>query len=540
VAGKVQVYDTTLRDGAQGEGISFSLEAKVRLARRLDESGVDYVEGGFAGANDKEQAFFRRILHAPLKRARLVAFGSTRRVKTTVRRDPYMKSLLDAGTAAIAVYGKASDLHVRDVLRTTEKENLAMVADTVAFFKKHGREVFFDAEHFFDGYKAQPEFAMKVLEAAASAGADWLVLCDTNGGSLPEEVNSVTRAVVGRFNVRVAIHAHDDAGLAAANSLVAVRAGAAMVQGTVNGYGERCGNANLCTILPTLQLKMGCACLPLARLAELRKLSLFVSDLVNVKHDTRAPYVGQSAFSHKGGPHVNAVMKNPRTFEHVKPEQVGNQRRNLVSELSGGANVLLKAVELGMGREHSHENVRDVLKALKRLENKGYAFEAADASFRILIQKVLKEHKSFFDLEGFRVIVEKRGKDQPCLSEATIKVRVNREVEKTAAEGDGPVNALDKALRKALTRFYPQLAQVFLTDFKVRILDPEEATAAKTQVLIESSDGVETWGTVGVSGNVIEASWEALVDSMEYKLFKEENGKASRGKKGRPVRGVSR
>ena len=525
---KIAIYDTTLRDGAQAEGISFSAGGKVRLVRRLDEFGVDYIEGGYAGSNAKDMAFFRDIRREKLAHAKVVAFGSTRRARTRVKDDGYVRSLIEAGTAVVTLVGKTWDLHVRDVLRTTEKENLAMISDTVAWLKDHGRQVFFDAEHFFDGYKENPDFAMAAVTAAVKAGADAVVLCDTNGGSLPHEVHAIVRQAVAALRVPVGIHAHNDMGLAVANSLEAVRAGAVQVQGTINGYGERCGNANLCSILPTLELKMGLTCARKGQMALLRELSLFVDDQVNARPDTRAPYVGESAFSHKGGPHVNAVQKNPRTFEHIAPKAVGNERRVLISELSGGSSVLLKAIELGMGRRKLARGARDILAALKNLEHKGYAFEAADASFRILIQKVLKEHKPFFELEGFRVIVEKRGKNEPCVSEATVKVRVKGEMEQTVAEGDGPVNALDSALRKALMRFYPEIATVLLTDFRVRILDPEEATAATTRVLIESSDGVERWGTVGVSENIIEASWEALVDSVEYKLFREEERRARR------------
>jgi 2-isopropylmalate synthase len=367
---------------------------------------------------------------------------------------------------------------------------------------------------------------MRALQAAVDGGADVLVLCDTNGGRLPHEIHEITAAVVDAFNTPVAVHVHNDIGLGVANSLEGVRAGAIQIQGTINGFGERSGNANLCPIIANLELKLGYACVREGALSELREVSLFVDDLTNQRHDPRAPYIGRSAFAHKGGQHVNAVQKNPITFEHIAPEAVGNERRILVSELSGGSNVLLKAIEMGVGKSATKEDTREILKALKELENKGYAYEAADASFHILIQKVLKEHVPFFELEGFRVIVEKRGKDEPCLSEATIKVRVSGEMEQTVAEGDGPVNALDSALRKALTRFYPAIAEVLLTDYRVRILDPSEATAAKTQVVIESSDGKTTWGTVGVSENIIEASWEALVDSMEYKLFHEEESQS--------------
>jgi len=521
-ADKIILYDTTLRDGAQGQGISFSDTGKLRLVKRLDAFGVDYIEGGYPGSNERDMAFFREVREQNLSHAETVAFGMTRRAKRRVQEDEQVASLLAAEAPAVCVVGKAWDLHVRDVLRTTAEENLAMISDTVSYLKEKGREVFFDAEHFFDGYKDDPGFAMQVLAAAAAAGADVLVLCDTNGGCLPDEVYRITGEAVRAVKAPVGIHVHDDMGLAVANTLEAVRAGAAQVQGTINGFGERCGNANLCSILPALQLKMGRRCVSDEKLADLRELSAFVYDLVNLRPDPKAPYVGRNAFSHTAGLHVDAVRKNPRTFEHIEPERVGNARHTLISELSGRSSVLLKAVELGAGRRQSKETVRGILTALKDLERKGYAFEAADASFRMLIQKVLKEHKPFFELEGFRVIVEKRGKDAPCLSEATIKVKVSGETEQMVAEGEGPVNALDRALRKALIRFYPEIARVFLTDFRVRILDPEEATAATTRVLIESSDGEATWGTVGVSENIIEASWEALVDSVEYKLFREE------------------
>ena len=527
---RISIYDTTLRDGAQGEGISFSAMGKLMLAKRLDAFGVDYIEGGFPGSNPKDMEFFSAIKKENLSHSKIVAFGSTRRARTKVKADPLVRSLIDAGTPTVTVFGKTWKLHVRDVLRTSVRENLAMISDTVGYLKDKGREVFFDAEHYFDGCKDDPDFALQVLETVEAAGADCIILCDTNGGSLPEEIYDLTRAAAGRVGIPLGIHTHNDSGLAVANTLSAVRAGAVQVQGTMNGYGERCGNANLCTVIPTLKLKMGLPCIHSRKLARLRDLSVFVDDMINLRPDSRAPYVGRSAFAHKGGPHVNAVKKNPVSFEHIQPEKIGNKRNVLISELSGGSSVLLKAVELGASGATSKEDAREILNNLKALEHKGYAFEAADASFRILIQKVLKKHKSFFDLEGFRVIVEKRGKDEPCISEATLKLRVKDEIEQTVAEGDGPVNALDGALRKALVRFYPEISKVQLTDFRVRILDPEDATAATTRVLIESSDGDDRWGTVGVSENIIEASWEALVDSVEYKLFKEEERKGSREK----------
>lgn len=519
---KVFIYDTTLRDGSQGEGISFSGSSKIQVALKLDAFGVDYIEGGYAGSNPKDMEFFHEIRKHNLRHAKIAAFGSTRRADIAVGEDDNVRRLIEAATPVVTIFGKTWQLHVTDVLRTSVAENRRMVFETVQFLKQQGREVIFDAEHFFDGYKDSPAFAMDVLKAAVEAGADAVVLCDTNGGSLPHEVFGITSEVVKAFPVPVGIHTHNDSGLAVATSLEAIRAGAAQVQGTINGYGERTGNANLCSIIPALELKMGCRAIPEGALKQLRGLSLFVDDLVNLRHDGKAPYVGASSFSHKAGMHVNAVQKNPRSFEHIPPESVGNERHILISEGSGSSSVLLKAIELGVDLKKSSPEVKEILEALKGLEKQGYSYEAADASFRILVQKVLRKHKSFFDLEGFRVVIQKGGKDMPCVSEATVKVRVGNEVEHCVAEGDGPVNALDSALRKALTRFYPAIEKVVLTDFRVRILDPEEATAAKTRVIIESSDGEQHWGTVGVSGNIIEASWEALVDSVEYKLFREE------------------
>ncbi|MCK5850819.1 MAG: citramalate synthase [Kiritimatiellae bacterium] len=519
---RVFIYDTTLRDGAQGAGVSFSGAGKLKFAKRLDAFGVDYIEGGYAGSNKKDMAFFEQIRKEELSHTKIVAFGSTRRANMKVKDDPMVACLLDAETEVVAVFGKTWKLHVMDVLRTTLEDNNAMIADTVGFLKERGKEVFFDAEHFFDGYKDDPDVAMGAVRSAVGAGADVIVLCDTNGGSMPDEIYRITHEVSESFGVPLSIHAHNDAGMAVANTIEAVRAGAVQVQGTINGYGERCGNADLCTILPNLVLKTGALCVPREKLADLRGLSGFVDDLINMRHNASAPYVGRNAFCHKGGPHIDGVEKNSKTFEHVEPDMVGNERRTLVSELSGGRSILLKAIELGIDGKKSKEETHEILDALKDMESKGYAFESADASFKILVQKVLKEHKPFFELAGFRVVVEKQGDTELLQSEATVKVRVDGKMEHTAAEGGGPVEALDSALRKALKRFYPEIAEVFLTDYRVSILDPDEATAAKTRVLIESSDGKTSWGTVGVSENIIEASWEALVDSVEYKLFKEE------------------
>ncbi len=522
---KVYIYDTTLRDGAQGEGISFSDTAKVRFAHLLDEFGVDFIEGGFAGSNPRDRRFFDDIRNERLAHACVTAFGSTRRVDVDAQGDPQLAGLLAAETEWVTIYGKSWLLHVRDVLRTTGDNNLQMIADTVGFLRAAGRRVLFDAEHFFDGYKDDPAYALGALRAALREGADGVVLCDTNGGCLPHEIFAVTQTVCATLpGVQVGIHTHNDSGLAVAASLEAVRAGARQVQGCVNGYGERTGNANLTTIIPALELKMGFACVGAERLRRLREVSLVTDDLANQRPDPRQPYVGRSAFSHKAGAHVNAVQKNTRTFEHIEPEAVGNQRHVLVSELSGAANVMMKAAELGTDFSGlDKERARAILDEVKRRENQGYSYESADGSFKILLQKVLNEHRPFFELEGFRVIVEKRGSDEPCLSEATVKVKVNGVTELTAGEGHGPVDALNAALRQALTRFYPEIEQITLTDYRVRILDPQEATRAMTRVLIESGDGARQWGTVGVSENIIEASWQALLDSIEYKLFETRN-----------------
>jgi len=522
---RIAIYDTTLRDGAQGEGISFSSAAKIRVAKRLDEFGVDYIEGGYAASNPKDMAFFKDIKKEKLTHAKVAAFGSTRRANTPVAEDVGTKALIEADTPVVTIFGKSWRFHVKEVLRVTEDENRKMIGDTVRFLKKHKKEVIYDAEHFFDGYKDSPEYALSTLKSAKEAGADMLVLCDTNGGTLPFEIFEITQEVIQRFGAAVGIHTHNDGELAVANSLEAVRAGAVQIQGTINGYGERCGNANLCSIIPALALKTGNDCLKKVSLKHLRDVSLFVDEMANVRPNRKSAYVGESAFAHKAGMHVDAVRKASRSFEHIEPESVGNERRILVSELSGASNVFLKAIEMGVALDKSSPEVKEILRELERLEKNGYEFEAAEASFKMLIQKVLKAHKPFFDLEGFRVIVEKRHKDEPCISEATIKLSVKGETELTVGEGDGPVDALNSALRNALTRFYPDIKEVFLTDYRVRILDPEEATAAKTRVIIESSDGAQTWGTVGVSGNIIEASWEALVDSVEYKLFLDEEEK---------------
>lgn len=517
------IYDATLRDGAQALGITFSPAGKLRLAHLLDDFGVPYLEGGFAGSNERDMQFFRDVAKERLSQIKVAAFGTTRRAGARVGEDEFVQALLRAETPVATIFGKCWRFHVREVLRTTCAENLDMVSETVAFLRARGREVVFDAEHFFDGYKDDPDYALAVLRRALEAGASALALCDTNGGSLPHEVFAAVSAVRAALGpgALLGIHAHNDSGLATANSVEAFRAGARMVQGCVNGYGERAGNADLTTLVPTLQLKLGAAAVPPERLATLRSLSRAVDDLANRRPDPRAPYVGDAAFSHKAGTHVAGVRRNPATFEHVPPESVGNERHVVLSELSGASNVLYRLKQAGAGAaDLSREEVRRIVGELKAREAEGYSFESADASFRILVQKALRAHRPFFELEGFRVIVEKRGGAEPCLSEATVKIRVGEHAEITAGESvNGPVDALDQALRKALSKFYPEIARIVLTDFRVRILDPKEATGATTRVLIESTDGERRWGTVGVSPNLIEAAWQALLDSVEYKML---------------------
>jgi len=516
----ITLYDCTCRDGAQAEGVSFSLQDKMDIARKLDALGIHYVEGGYPLSNEKDMAFFKAIREAPLRCARVSAFGSTRRARRKAEDDPGLAALVEAATPAVALVGKCWDLHVREVLRVSLEENLAMIADSVRYMKSKGVEVFFDAEHFFDGYKENPAYAMKTILAARDAGADALVLCDTNGGSLPFEVLEITGAVVKEIGGTIGFHGHNDSGCGVANTLAAVRAGATHVQGTVNGIGERTGNADLCQIVANLELKLGKRCLPSGNLARLTEVSRFVSEVANMPPNDSQPYVGLHAFSHKGGLHVDAVRKNPRTYEHVRPEAVGNERRILLSELSGSATVLAKMEKYRLA--HDPDLVKKVLKELQRLENIGYQFEAAEGSFALLVRRILGSERKFFELKGFRVIVEKRGPKGEPVTEATIKVEVGGAEELTAAEGDGPVNALDRALRKALERFYPSLKEMHLVDYKVRVINPAAATGARVRVVIESRDKDSIWGTVGVSENLLEASWQALVDSVVYKLSKDE------------------
>lgn len=516
---RVVIYDTTLRDGAQSKDISFSLFDKLRITEKLDSIGIPYIEGGWPGSNEKDTEYFKKVRSLSLRRSTIVAFGSTRRAYTPVEKDRNVRALLKAETEVVTLVGKSSEMQVLEALGIESDENLKMIYDTISYFKKKGRKVFYDAEHFFDGFKHNRKYALKTLKVAEEAGADCIVLCDTNGGSMPWEVEEAVKAAREEVKVPLGIHAHNDTGMAVANSCTAVMNGVVHVQGTINGIGERCGNADLCTIIPNLQLKMGYKCLEEEDLKMLTDVSLFVYEVANIAPNKQAPYVGVSAFAHKGGLHVSGIRKNPATYEHVNPELVGNVRRILVSELSGKSAIIRKAEEWGLDLKKSPEVVDKIVKLLKKKENEGFQYEGAEASLEILIKKYLKQHRRFFKLIGFRVMDEKRGERGVPFSEATVMVEVDGEIEHTVAEGNGPVNALDKALRKALEKFYPELKDVTLKDFKVRVLKESEGTAAKVRVLIESSDGKRRWGTVGVSHNIIEASWQALIDSIDYKLY---------------------
>ncbi len=520
----IRVYDTTLRDGTQAEDISLTVEDKLRIAQRLDSLGIHYVEGGWPGSNPRDIQFFREARSLRLEQAKLCAFGSTCRADVEPDDDASIQALLEAETPVVTIFGKSWDLHVEEALRISLDKNEELIEKSVAYLKRHVGEVVYDAEHFFDGYRANPEYALRTVEAAVRGGADVVVLCDTNGGSLPTDVRRVVGEVRERgISLPLGIHCHNDSELAVANTLVAVEAGVTHVQGTMNGFGERCGNANLVSILPNLSLKMGRSCLPADRLRRLREVSRFVDELANLQHNKHQPFVGDSAFAHKGGVHVSAVRRNPLTYEHIDPALVGNAQRVLISDLSGRANVLSKARELGLEIDEKSELAADVLEKGKRLESEGFLYEGAEASFEVLLKKSMGRHRKFFELIGFRVIDEKRHENEEPMAEATIMLRVDGVVEHTAAIGNGPVNALDAALRKALEKFYPAIRHVRLVDFKVRVLTSGGGTESRVRVLIESSDGAETWGTVGVSENIIQASWQALVDSIDYKLIRDED-----------------
>ncbi len=517
---EITIYDTTLRDGSQMEGVNFSIQDKIHIAQRMDEFGIDYIEGGWPGSNPKDEAFFEEAARLHWKHAKISAFGSTRRASNTVDNDRNMKLLIQSRAPVVTIFGKSWDLHVTEALRTTKSENIKMIEESVAYLKKQGREVIYDAEHFFDGYFSDPDYALETLEAACRGGADIMVLCDTNGGTLTHHLRGVFQEMQKRFHKRcpLGIHAHNDSGVAVANTIEAVLLGATQVQGTLNGYGERCGNADLCTIIANLQLKLDVQCVPPQQMRKLTDLSHFVSELANMRPDDYHPYVGKSAFAHKGGIHASAILRHSSTYEHVTPEEVGNQRHILVSELAGRSNILFRAREVGVELDTKDPRLGALISSIKEAESYGYQYEGADASFELLLYDALGEKKRFFALQGFRVIVEKRGEEE-LVTEATVKIRVGEEVVHTAAEGDGPVHALDNALRKALHSLFPDLAKIRLFDYKVRVLNEKEATAARIRVLIQSTDGSRTWGTVGVSTDLIEASWEALEDSIQYGLW---------------------
>jgi len=537
----LSIYDTTLRDGAQREGLSLSLEDKLRIARQLDRLGIPFIEGGWPGANPKDAQFFAQLQQEPLTQAEVVAFCSTRRPGKSAETDPMLQAVLAAETQWITLFGKSWDLHVTEGLQTSLEENLAMIRETIAFFRSRGRRVIYDAEHWFDGHKQNRDYALQTLEAAIAGGAEWLVLCDTNGGTLPHEISASVREVVqfvqtpegqiqeGQTLPQIGIHSHNDSGTAVANAIVAVQEGAQMVQGTVNGYGERCGNANLCTLIPNLQLKLGFDCIPPAQLAQITESSRLISEVVNLAPDDHAPFVGLSAFAHKGGIHVSAVERNPFTYEHIRPELVGNQRRIVISDQAGLSNLLAKARSFGIELDRNNPQCRQILQHLKTLENEGYQFEAAEASFELLMREALGQRLQFFTIKDFNVHCNLIRDPEQWRSQsiATIKVAVNEEDILEAAEGNGPVSALDAALRKALVNFYPEIASFYLTDYKVRILDSPAGTSAKTRVLLESSNGIQRWSTVGVSGNIIEASYQAVVTGLEYGLMLQNQAKAA-------------
>ncbi len=545
MARTIHIYDTTLRDGCQAEDIALTLEDKLRIAERLDAFGIDYVEGGWPGSNPRDEAFFDAVKGRGLTRIKVAAFGSTRRAGLRASEDRNLEKLLRAETPVVTIFGKSWDLHVRDDLRIPLAENLELIHDTVRYLKRHVDEVVYDAEHFFDGYRANPAFALECLQVAADAGADVLCLCDTNGGRLPWEIADAVDAVRAAVSTPIGIHCHNDSELAVANSLTAVAHGAVQVQGTINGIGERCGNVNLCSVIANLQLKMDCQVVSAANLRRLQELSRFVDELANIEHNKRQPYVGQSAFAHKGGVHVAAVQRNPRTYEHIDPALVGNQQRVLVSDLSGRANILYKARQFGVDVEALDGHVRQLVQEVKQLEHQGYQFEGAEASLELRMHRIQHGPLGYFELVQFRVVDEKgymrlvfneqgqcavktdeRIEHDPASAWAAVMLKgPNGEIEHTAAEGNGPVNALDTALRRALRRFYPRIDEVRLLDYKVRVLGGAEGSAAPVRVLIESTDGERRWGTVGVSLNVIEASWQALVDGFEYKIYLDARGR---------------
>lgn len=520
----ITIYDTTLRDGAQTVGISFSIQDKLSITRALDRLRIDVIEGGWPGSNPKDDQYFREVSHLDLEHARIAAFGSTRRPGLAIAEDGLLQALAASGAHIATIVAKSWDFHVTKALNIRLEENLQLISDTVSFLKERGLLVYLDAEHFFDGYKDNPEYAVKAAQAASGAGADMIVLCDTNGGTLPHEVTAIINAVAGSITAPLGVHFHNDAGVAVANSIAALEAGARSVQGTANGYGERCGNCNLMSLIPTLALKMGYRFAAAETLMHLTETSRIISETANLPHDERAPYVGDNSFAHKGGIHVSALQKDTKTYEHIPPEAVGNRRKVLVSELAGKSNIIFKAEELGIAVDQQVALPHDLLNRIKKLEDQGFQFEAAEGSFELMLRSATGEYKPFFNLKGFRVISEMR-EHEKLLCEATIKVEVDGRIKHTAANGYGPVEALDNALRKALETFYPEIKEIQLDDYKVRVLDGTGGTGSVVRVLIDQKRKTEHWGTVGVSTDIIEASWQALVDGIEYMLFKNKSKK---------------
>jgi len=515
----VIIYDTTLRDGSQGEGINYSIQDKVRIVQKLDDFGIPYIEGGWP-SNPKDAIFFAKMARAKMKNSSIVAFGSTRRPGISVSNDRNLQDLLLSRAGTATIFGKSSLLHVREILKTTPEENINMINESIAFLIKNNFRVFYDAEHFFDGYKLDPAYALQTLLVAQNAGASYIILCDTNGGALPDDISRIIKSIKPKLKAPIGIHCHNDAGLAIANSLTAVAAGATMVQGTINGYGERCGNADLIPIIANLKLKMNINCIPEKSLPRLTEISYFVSEVSNMRHMPNQPYTGDSAFAHKGGVHINAIMKTTSSYEHINPELVGNKRRVIVSELGGKSSVITLAKSMNLDLTKNDPKTKRAHELIQKMEGRGYHFEAAEASLELLLRKALSSVNEYFKLDSFRVIVNKNGRKNVS-TEAIIKIKIKGQLEHTAADGDGPVNALDNALRKALSRYYPQLNNMKLSDFKVRVLDEKAGTAAPVRVLIQSQDEHDTWNTMGVSENIIEASWQALIDSFEYKLMKD-------------------
>jgi 2-isopropylmalate synthase len=516
---KIKVYDTTLRDGTQGEGISFSVDDKLAIVRKLDELGIDYIEGGWPGSNVKDAEFFNRARSLRLNHARLAAFGSTCHPRRCPEDDPNLKALIEAQTPVVTIFGKSWDLHVKKALGITLEENLKLISASVAHLKSKGREVIYDAEHFFDGFRANPQYALETLKAAERSGADWIVLCDTNGGTLTGRLVEIIAEVKPAIGVRFGIHTHNDSDLAVANAVAAVEHGAQQVQGTINGYGERCGNANLCSVIPILELKLGYELIGRQRLKMLTQVSRYLAELANLPQRSDLPFVGRSAFAHKGGVHVSAVMRDPATYEHIDPESIGNSRRVLISDLSGKSNILYKAAEMGIDIKASDSELQHIVNRIKELEHEGFQFEAAEGSIGLMMEEAMGRYRPFFDLEGYSVSTE-RDSSGNLKSKATVRIKLNGRVQEATAQGCGPVHALDCALRCVLSNSFECLGEVHLTDYKVRVLDADKATAAKVRVLIQTTDRQQTWSTVGVSDNILEASWQALADAINYKLLK--------------------